>query len=76
MEMDLHTALELTPSVRSPPFFMSTRRRRALVLLYSGLSSIDVRQLEIDLFLLRSPLFPWDAKLAETKPPSFSPPAG
>ena len=75
MEMYLHTTLELAPPVRPPPFFTSTRRR-AHVLLYSGLSSIDVRQLEIDLFLLQSPLFPWDAKIAETKPPSFSPPTG
>ena len=34
------------------------RRKRARLLLYSGLSILDVRQLEIDLFLsMKSPVF-------------------
>ena len=55
MKMDLRNYQYL--SLRAPPFFKSTRRKWAHVVLYIGLSVIDVRQLEIDLFLLRSPLF-------------------
>ena len=62
---------ELTPSA----IFPAHEKKVIPRFLYGGLSICDVRQLEIDLFLLRSPLFSPGARLTETKPPSFPPPA-
>ena len=66
------TIPELTPSA----IFHAHEKKVIPHFLCDSLSIIDVRQLEIDLFLLRSPLFSRGARLTETKPPSFLPPAG